>query len=166
MGLGQSFKASLIRIPCSGALILLALPASRELGGFRDGFAPDCLLHRRVCELSVPERRTRHLRSGLCARRHFLFAAVQSVHRGLVTLQVLLSSPVVLVVVDELRIDIPGGFIGAFGVQILVLFGVRLARIGVGKRDLPVRCSADHLLNRAESLHLLPERSDLFFQTH
>ena len=99
-------------------------------------------LHRRVCELSVPERRTRHLRSGLCARRHFLFAAVQSVHRGLVTLQVLLSSPVVLVVVDELRIDIPGGFIGAFGVQILVLFGVRLARIGASLRPISPQKSA------------------------
>jgi hypothetical protein len=44
--------------------------------------------------------------------------------------------------------------------------GRHRARIGVGKRDLPVRCSADHLLNRAESPHLLPERSDLFFQTH
>src|SRR6516225_3128148 len=44
--------------------------------------------------------------------------------------------------------------------------GRHRARIWVGQRDLPVRCSADHLLHRPELPHLLPERGNLFLQTH
>jgi hypothetical protein len=44
--------------------------------------------------------------------------------------------------------------------------GRHRARIWVGQRDLPARCSANHLLHHPEFLHLLPERGNLFLQTH